>query len=213
MDILFKRRPAIAAAIVLASTAAAAGQEPTPGQPLTIVTVAAPAINCVYSKSCTITVDDSVGQLALTNLDTPNTAWLQSRTFAGAAGTPGAGLTGYEFRLDMTQASGSLQCIAGVVIDFGPVTQLPFANNTPADVYVITQGGLGTIALASALQSGDVITFTFEQAICASEPANAANTTYFFGLASAHPPTVVSAGIFATGKPPYYTVPARAPNH
>jgi len=206
MDIRFRRWPA-AAAILAASTAAASAGL------LNVVQVAAPAINCVYNTTCTIVVNDSVGQLALGNLDTPNTAWLQSRTFTGAPGTPGAGLTGYEYRLDMTQASGALECIGGVVIDFGPITQLPFANNTPADVYVVTQGGLGTIGIASAEQDGDVITFTFEQMICASEPANPANTTFFFGLASASAPTAITAGIFAIGNPPFYNVPAVAPNH
>jgi hypothetical protein len=213
MDILFKRW-LLAAVVVAMSTAASAGPEDPPGTQLDVVTVAAPAVNCVYSKSCTITVDDSVGQLALANLDKPNSAWLQSRTFTGAADTPGAGKTGYEYRLDMTQASGSLECVAGFVINFGPITKLPFINNTPpADVYVVTQGGLGTIGLASAMQSGDVITFTFDKLVCASMPASAANTTYFFGLASAHPPKGGTAGIFGTGNPPYYAVGARAPNH
>jgi hypothetical protein len=183
------------------------------GGQLKVVEVAAPAVNCVYQANCTVVVDDSVGQLALQNLDQPNTAWLQSRTFTGAAGTPGAGKTGYEYRLDMTQASGALQCVGGIVINFGPVTQLPFANNTPADVYVVTQGGLGTIGVASADQEGDVITFTFNTLICPSEPANPANTTYFFGLASANPPTAITAGVFVTGNPAYYNVPARAPQH
>src|SRR5262249_43884028 len=82
--------PMIAVAL-LTSTAAFAGN-------LIVVEVGAPAVNCVYSPNCTITVTDSVGQLALQNLDTPNTAWLQSRTFTGMAGTPGAGKTGYEYR-------------------------------------------------------------------------------------------------------------------
>jgi hypothetical protein len=149
----------------------------------------------------------------LQNLDAPNTAWLQSRTFTGMPGTPGAGKTGYEYRLDMTQASGALQCVAGIVVNFGPVTQLPFKNNMPADVYVITQGGLGTIGIASAEQDGDVITFNFSKFICPSEPANAANTTFFFGLASANPPAPIVAGVFVTASPPYYNVPARAPQH
>jgi hypothetical protein len=205
-------RPLIPAAIVFLSTAAV-GQEPTPGVKLKVVTVAAPAVNCVYSPNCTVTVTDSVGQLVIQNLDIKNTAWLQSRTFTGIAGTPGAGKTGYEYRLDMTQASGALQCVGGVVLDFGPISQLPFANNTPADVYVITQGGLGTIGIGSAYQSGDIITFNFSQLICASEPANAANTTYFFGLASVNPPAAITAGVFVSGSPPYYNVPARAPKH
>jgi hypothetical protein len=204
MGIPCKRWPA-AALFAAIATAANAG-------PLKVVQVTAPAVNCVYSKTCTVVVSDTVGQLPLANLDNKNTAWLQSRTFTGAAGTPAAGLTGYEYRLDMTQASGSLECIGGVVINFGPIAQLPFANNTPADAYIITKGGLGTVGV-SAEQDGDVITFTFSKPICASEPANAANTTYFFGLASIHPPIAVSAGVFGTGNPPYYNVAARAPNH
>jgi len=198
--------PTVAAGIFMLTNAASGGQ-------LKVVTVAAPAVNCIYSPNCTVTVSDSVGQLALQNLDTPNTAWLQSRTFTGVAGTPGAGKTGYEYRLDMTQASGALQCVAGIVVNFGPITQLPFANNTPADIYVVTQGGLGTIGLASAEQDGDVITFTFNELICPSEPANAANTTYFFGLASANPPVATTVGVFVTGSPAYYNVPGRAPQH
>src|SRR5262249_35567565 len=198
---------AIAAATVLASTSASAG-------PLNVVEVAAPAINCVFSANCTITVTDSVGQLPLANLNTPNTAWLQSRTFTGAAGTPGAGKTGYEYRLDMTQASGSLECIGGIVVNFGPVSQLPYSNNVPADVYVITQGGLGTIGISSAELDGDVITFTFSKLLCATSQANSANTTFFFGLASVHTPVATNAGVFVTGTTtPYYSVPARAPQH
>jgi hypothetical protein len=212
MDDFVRRRPVIAAAIVFLSTAAV-GQEPTPGVPLKVVTVAAPAVNCIYSPNCTVTVTDSVGQLTLQNLDTPNTAWLQSRSFTGMAGTAGAGKTGYEYRLDMTQATGALQCVGGVVLNFGPITQLPFANNTPADVYVVTQGGLGTIGLAAAYQSGDIITFNFSPSLCPSKPASAANTTFFFGLASVHPPVATSAGVFVTASPPYYNVPARTPQH
>jgi hypothetical protein len=207
MRVSLNRWPAIAAALaVAASTPALGGQ-------LNVVTVAAPAVNCAFNASCTIMVADSVGQLPLANLNAPNTAWLQSRTFTGAAGTPGAGKTGYEYRLDMTQASGALDCIGGVVINFGPVTPLPYKNNMNADVYVVTQGGLGTIGLASAEQDGDVITFTFKQLICPGQPANAANTTFFFGLASANAPIAILAGVFGTGSTPYYAVAALAPQH
>jgi len=191
---------------MVASATAIAGQ-------LTIVDVAAPAVNCVFHANCIIPVTDSLGFVALGNLDTPNTARLQSRTFGADPGTPAAGKTGYEYRLDLTQASGSLECIAGIVIDFGPVTQLPYKNNAPADVYVVKQGGLGTIGLASAEQDADVITFEFEKLICASEPANKANTTFFFGLASAAGPVAIKAGVFGTGNPPYFEVDARAPKH
>jgi hypothetical protein len=197
---------AVVAAMLAGPTVASAG-------PLTVVEVAAPGVNCVFSANCTITVTDTVGQLVLQNLDNKNTAWLQSRTFTGAAGTPGAGKTGYEYRLDMTQASGALQCVGGVVINFGPITQLAYKDNALAHVYVVTQGGLGTIGIGSAEQDGDVITFNFSKFICPSKPASAANTTFFFGLASIHPPASTVAGVFVTASPPYYNVPARAPQH
>ena len=196
----------IAAAFVAASTAASAGN-------LNFVEVNAPKVNCVFAANCTITVSDSVGQLPLANLNKPNTAWLQSRTFTGAAGTPGAGKTGYEYRLDMTQASGSLECINGIVVNFGPITQLPYKNNQPSDGYVITTGGLGTIGLGTVEQDAGVITFNFAKPICATEQVNAALTTFFFGLASVNPPVAISAGVFATGLQPFFSVPARAPKH
>jgi hypothetical protein len=199
-------RPAIAAALFALPTAASAG-------PLTVVEVAAPAVNCVFSANCTITVTDSVGQLPLANLNTPNTAWLQSRTFTGAAGTPGAGKTGYEYRLDMTQASGSLECIGGIVVNFGPISKLPYSNNQLADGYIVTQGGLGSIKLGAVEQDADVITFNFKQFMCAAQQPNAALTTFFFGLASVNPPVAISAGVFATGNPPFFSIPARAPKH
>jgi hypothetical protein len=60
-------------------------------------------------------------------------------------------------------------------------------------------------------KDGDVITFNFAKFICATEQVNAANTTFFFGLASVNPPVPVSAGVFGTGNPPYCSIPARAP--
>ena len=159
----------------------------------------------MFAANCSVTVTNTVGQLLIQNPNTPNTAWPQSRSFTGAVGTPGAGKTDYEYPLDMTQATGALQCVGGIVINFGPITQLPY---TPADVCVVTQGGLGTIDLGSAEQDGDVITFNFKTFLCPSKPAN---TTFFFGLASAHPPASTLAGVFVTASPPYYNVPARAP--
>src|SRR5215204_3999539 len=52
---------------------------------------------------------------------TAGTAWLQSRSFTAEPGTPGAGKTGYLYRISLTEASGSAECIGGLVLDFGPV--------------------------------------------------------------------------------------------
>ena len=44
-------------------------------QPLTVVEVSAPAINCVFNPSCTITVSDTTGNILLPTV-APGTAWL-----------------------------------------------------------------------------------------------------------------------------------------
>lgn len=181
-------------------------------QALKIVEVGAPAINCVFQTNCTIPVTDTVGNLLLPTL-TAGTAWLQSRTFAGEAGAPGVGTTGYEYRLSMTQTSGNADCVTGFTLNFGPSKQLPYANNALADVYVITSGGLGTIGLKSATRFGDVITFEFAAPLCASGPPDIKRTTFFFGLAATAAPMHVNVTMSVIGFPPIYAVDARVPTH
>jgi len=197
-----------AAALVLTPLAAGA-------QLLTVVEVNAPAVNCVFNPSCTIVVNDSLGYVPLPYITTPKTAWLQSRTYTGAANTPGAGKTGYEYRLSLTEAAGSCDCLGGLILNFGPVAKLPYKNNQLADVFVITTGGLGTISIKSAEKFGDVIQFEFSKKLCLSGGPDIKNTTFFFGLAAnaAPAPKPIAAQIFAVGTPPFYSVDARVPTH
>ena len=180
---------------------------------LTVVNVNAPAVNCVFQLPCIITVSDTIGQIPLPYLNAPGTAWLQSRLYQGGAGTPAAGLTGYVYRVSLTQASGSGECLIGVVINFGPVVKLPYPPGSPADVFVITSGGLGTIGIKSAEKTGDVIDFAFSQPLCPGGPPDVKKTTYFFGLASSAAPKHYDALIYGYGSPPIYSVDARVPNH
>ncbi len=186
---------------------------PLAAQPLTIVEVNAPAVNCVFQPSCTITVSDSTGVIGLPFIETPGTAWLQSRIYNSAAGTPAFPNTGYVYRISLTQAQGSADCITGMVLNFGPVVKLPYKNNQPADIFVITTGGLGTIGLKSAEKSGNVIEFTLSTPLCLSGPPDIKNTTFFFGLAANAPPQLVDANIIAIGSPSFYSVKARVPTH
>lgn len=183
--------------------------------PLTVVTVAAPDINCVFETDCSVVVTDSVGNIALPG--STGTARLQSRTFPGKPGAPGDGKTAYEYRLDLTQATalGDVSCVTGLDVDFGPVTKLQYNKSGPTDdVFVITKGGLGTIGLASAEQDRKgVITFTFSQPVCAADTAGPGQTTFFFGLASVHPPKSIVAVVEVPAMDPGVDVKARAPNH
>lgn len=182
-------------------------------QQLTVVEVNAPAVNCVFRPDCILPVSDSLGIIPLPFIAVPGTGWLQSRTFSAAAGAPGAGQIGYVYRVSLTEASGKAECLGGVVLNFGPVTKLPYSPGGLADVYVVTTGGLGTISLSRAVKTGDVIEFTFSNPLCLNGPPSIANTTFFFGLASPAAPMATYAGIWSLGSTPYYSVAARVPAH
>src|SRR3569833_2878515 len=81
---------AIAVAIGTIGLAAAvlAPPEAARAASLSVVTVAAPAVNCVFNASCTVTVSDTLGHLA--NTPYGANALLQSRTYSGPPGPPGA---------------------------------------------------------------------------------------------------------------------------
>jgi hypothetical protein len=192
-------------AIVIAAAAGFWPLQPANSANLTVVEVSAPAVNCVFNSSCTVVVDDSTGTLANTPLGSGG--FLQSRTYPGMPGTPGAGTTAYEYRVDLRAANPFADCLAGVVINFGPVKELTYPQAQPAHVFVTTQGGLGSVGIQSAEQDGDVITFTFSTYLCGGE------TSYFFGLASTTAPQSATATLFGIGSPPFIQVDARTPTH
>jgi hypothetical protein len=195
--------------VILCSLTGVAG-----AAPLTVVTVAAPDINCVFETDCTVVVTDSVGTIALPTIT--GVARLQSRTFLGQAGAPGAGKTAYEYRLDLTQATAvdDVACVTALNVDFGPVTVLQYNKVGPADdVFVVTKGGLGSIGLASAVQNRNIVTFTFSQPVCAADTSSPGQTSFFFGLASIHTPKAIAAQVEVPGVFPDLDVKARAPNH
>ncbi len=191
----------------------AAAPEIAGAAPLSVVEVTAPDINCVFNTTCKVTVTDSSGDISFGGMT--GKGFLQSRTFPGAAGAPAEGKTGYEYRVDMTQATaiGDTACVTDPTVDFGPVTKLQYDKVGPLDdVYVVTKGGLGTIKLASAAQTGSVITFVFSQPVCAADPSSKGETSFFFGLASTGLPKAITAtvGIPGLGQ---IKVDARSPAH
>jgi hypothetical protein len=193
------------AAVGLAAAAVLCAAAPANSAPLTVVEVSAPAVVCVFNTTCKAVVDDSSATAEFTPFGSG--AFLQSRTYPGEAGTPAAGLTVYEYRLDFTAATGHTECVVGLVLNFGPVTKLTYPQNQPAQVYVVTQGGLGSVGIQSAEQDGDVITFTFKSYLCAG------TSTYFFGLAAPKGPQSATATLFEFGNPPFIQLTARTPAH
>jgi hypothetical protein len=166
--------------------------------PLKIAHVGAPAINCKFDSDCKVTVSDSTDHFVLggTNGD----AFLQSRTFPpGQPGTAAEGHTAYLYRLDLTRLTGltAAPCVNQLSIDFGPVISLDYDDDGSLEqVFVVTSGGLGTVAPSSAVKTGTTITFDFAPPVCCSSTGpGAGETSFFFGLTSAEPPRAVTAQV------------------
>ena len=186
---------------------------PVAAAPLAVVTVAAPDINCVFNPTCKITVTDTGGNIPIPGI--AGTARLQSRTFNGAKGAPAAGKRGYMYRMNLTQAYGivDIPCVNALKVDFGPAVKLQYNKAGGLDdVFVVTKGGIGTIGLASADQTGNVITFNFSKPVCGGGSPGKGDTSHFFGLTSNHAPKAITAQVQVVGGP-LVSVAARAPNY
>jgi hypothetical protein len=179
--------------------------------PLKVVNVSAPAINCVFNPTCTVTVNDTSDNITLS---TGGTGFLQSRTYSGASGSPAAGLFAYEYRIDLRNAVGAtaISCIDSVSFDFSSViSTLDYNADKKSDqVFVVTGGGIGTIGIASANQSGSKITFKFTAPVCEGGSRGKGDSTFFWGLVSKTPAHFVTATVHETGGVTH-KVQARAP--
>jgi hypothetical protein len=181
--------------------------------PLKVVNVGAPAINCVFTTAspCTIGVSDTASDVLLS---AGGAGRLQTRTFKGKAGSPADGMFAYEYRLNLTDAVGAVKiaCIDWMSISFGPVVgALDFDQDQKSDqVFVITSGGLGTIGIASAVQSGDTIRFKFNKPVCEGGAPGKGDSSFFWGLVSEKPPKDVTAILHETGGATH-VVKARSP--
>ena len=178
--------------------------------PLKVVNVGAPAINCVFNTPCTIAVNDTTDKVTLTN---GGTGTLKSRTFKGRQGSPADGLFAYEYLLDLRNAVGAenIACIDWMTISFGPVSSLDYNGDAkPDQVFVITSGGIGSRSLASAVQNGGNIKFTFNAPVCEGSAPGKGDSSFFWGLVSKGPRREVTATLHETGGATH-AVKARSP--
>lgn len=158
-------------------------------QPLKIVKVGAPAINCVFNPTCKVTVSD-LSAAIWTN------GFLQSRYYRASAGAPAAGYYVYEYRIDLRQVAGItfIPYITSLTVNFGANTKFDFnGDGSKDDVFVVTSGGLGNIGVKSAVRSGNNITFTFNPPVAGGSAPGKGDSTFFFGLVSKYPKHNVTA--------------------
>lgn len=118
-------------------------------------------------------------------------AFLQSRVIRAAPGSRAEGRFAYQYRVDLSQATTfvDISCVTNLTVKFGPVEKLPYAPNSLREVYSIQQGvPPNQVKFSSATQTGELVTFTFERPICASDDRAPGDTSFAFGLASRDSP-------------------------
>jgi hypothetical protein len=179
---------------------------PEPTTPLRLVDVGAPEINTWFDPAASVVVSDTAPDLTLVGTSGPG--FVQSRLIPqGLSGTGAAGLFGYEFRIDMTGSSstGATVGVSRLEVDVGPISPLAYAGTGPADIYVVTHGGLGNVhPTAAERTSAGRLVLQFSPAV------NTGDTSYFMGFASLHPPREVAVRVIDTAGR-CYDVEGRAP--
>lgn len=180
----------------------------TQAEPLSVISVGAAAVNCVYDAACGFMVNDMVATIPIAGIS--GRTVLQTRSFTGGAGSPAQGKTGYQYRVNLTGAVGG-RCVSTVKLLFGSIVKLPYIPDGPyVDIYVVASGDLGTIGLAAADKSGNIITLTFSKPVCAGGSPGKGESSLFFGLTSSEPPKPATAQVDITGETSA-SVPVRAP--
>lgn len=197
----------LGAALALAAAGAAAAT------PLTVVNVSSSNVVCAFNTTCHVTVTDSTG------LFPPRPGYsgkpkLHTRTFVGAPGSQGEGLTAYLYQADFTKAhvETDRNCAINLQLKFGDVAPLNYDGSGAADVFVITSGSSGTDGLVSADKVGNIVTLTFTQEVC-GQGAGLPTLSYYVGMASAASPRAGAAKVDLTFGGGTVNVRARTPDY
>jgi hypothetical protein len=126
----------------------------------------------VYSPTNSVTVEADSNSLVGFFYDTGGggNARVDTRTILGLSGSPASGLRGYEYRIDMSQATigDGTPCIASLTMNFGTPIPGDFnGDGVPDECYYLTSG-LGTVLPSNVaiFPNGD-ITIDFGVGACA----------------------------------------------
>jgi hypothetical protein len=174
---------------------------------LTVVRQSALEFVCMFDGDCRSSITPA-GVGAITPPEPSSDPRLFASSFPAKSGSPGDGTTVYLYRVDLTTVDKASECLSGVVLNFGPLAEIPPVNGTTAHIFVITSGdSAGTVPVKSAEQDGDFIQFNFEGGLCPGA------SSLMFALPSKHPPGSSGATIFGYGSPPVVTAKTTAPKH
>ncbi len=167
-------------------------------EPLTTIDLSSLAVRCVFAtnKRCNLDGTDTVGVIPIPGI--AGNAVLHSLTFPATPDSNAAGTYGYEFRLDLSQATAgeSRACVKRLTLDAGPISKMPYTGRDDRfDVFVVNTRVSGMIGLASAERTGKAIAFAFAKPVCPGTGSEKGESSYFFGFAAAAAPHAVTARV------------------
>jgi hypothetical protein len=178
--------------------------------PLDVVELSSSDAISVFTTSGRQLVSDSSASIPFAR--TWGSVSLQSRTSeAGEQNLPASGLFPYRYRVIIQGDGGAspISCVQRVTIPFPGLQSIDYdGNGTAEQVYVVTQGALGSIRVVSAHRSGDRVTLVFEPGLC-NDSSGRTVSSYFVGLTSAFPAAPATARLETTGQG--LVLDARAP--
>jgi hypothetical protein len=171
---------------------------PAVAEPLATINLGSPALRCVFAtnKRCNLNGTASTGVIPIPGIG--GSAVLHSLTFPADPDSWAAGSTGYEFRIDLSQATAgpTKACVTRLTLDVGPLSRLPYMGRADLyDVFVINTGATGFVGLASAERAESAITFVFAKPVCPGAGSDKGESSYFFGFAAAAAPREISAQV------------------
>jgi hypothetical protein len=150
---------------------------------------ASPSIYCLFSVDCAVTRTDT--QATFTLEGAGGYGVLHTSTFKASPGSPAEGWWGYEYRIDLSHAEGSLapNCIDAMRIPLGGVSVLfDYDGNgtTGEQVYLVEPGDTSPTL---ALRDGPDVTFYFDPPVCTGD------SSFTVGVAAGGPPRGVLADL------------------
>ena len=179
---------------------------PAHAMDITVVRQTGPEFICTFSADCKSN-PNAPGGIIPPSPTSDHRLW--ASTFPAGPGSPADGTTVYLYRLDLTRDADKYgECVAGVILNFGPLAQIPPVAANKAHVYVITTGdSAGTVPIRSAEQDGDFIQLGFDADLCGSK------SSLMFALPSKFPPMQSRGTILQFGNPPISPIKVIAPKH
>lgn len=179
------------------------GPEGDAGEQLRVVEVGATAIAQLLWASDSVGVEDTTGTFGLPG--TTGDGFVQSRIYTPGTTPEANGLRVYEYRVALDAVAGDGR-IQSLTLELGAVETLEYRAGQPGEVFVTTEGGIGSVGLGAVERAGTAVTFSFDDG-----GVDAGESTFFFA-ASTLRPARPGVAILVDGAGERYEVPVVLPD-